>query len=53
MVLFSYSEEAISSKMDMLELYHVTKLHDFRSYPKFHIENESKVDGINIETEPN
>ena len=35
--------------MDMLELYHVTKLQDFRSYPKFHIEYESKVDEINIE----
>ena len=49
LVLFSYSEEAISSKMDMLELYHVTKLQDFCSYPKFHIEYESKVDEINIE----
>ena len=35
--------------MDMLELYHVMKLQDFISSFEFRIENESKVDEINIE----
>ena len=34
--------------MDMFELYHVMKLHEFLFSSEFHIENESKVDEINI-----
>ena len=33
----------------MLESYHVMKLQDFLSSRKFHIEDESKIDEINIE----
>ena len=48
LALFFQSEVAIPSKMDMLELYHVMKLQDFPSSIEFRIENESKVDEINI-----
>ena len=48
LALFLQSEEAIPSKMDMLELYHVIKKQDFLFSSEFCIKNELKVDGINI-----
>ena len=49
LAFFSQSEEAIPSEMDMFEFYCVMKLHKFLFSSEFHIENESKVDEINIE----
>ena len=47
------SYKAISSKMDISELYHVMKL-VISSSSEFYVENESKVDEINMESyEPN
>ena len=34
--------------MDMFALYHVMKLHEFLFSSEFHIENELKVDEINV-----
>ena len=49
MALFSQSEVAIPSEIALFLLYHVMKLHKFLFPSKFHIENESKVDEINLE----
>ena len=49
MTLFLRSEVVIPSKMDILELYHATKLWDFLPSSKFRIENEPKFDEINID----
>ena len=48
LTLFLQSEAAIPSKMDMLELYHVMKQQDFFFSSECCIENELKVDEINI-----
>ena len=48
LALFSLSKVAIPSETGMLEMYHVMTLQDFISCGEFHIENESKVDEINI-----
>ena len=53
LALFSQSDVDIPGEMDMLEtglleMHHVVKLQDFLSSGEFHIENESKVNEINI-----
>ena len=49
LAFFSQSEEAITSEMDMFEFYCVMKLHKFLFSCEFHIENDLRVDEINIE----
>ena len=49
LALFSHSDVTIPGEMDMFELYHVMKLHELLFSCEFKIENESKVDEINIE----
>ena len=48
LTLFLQSEVDIASKMDMLELYHFMKQQDFLFSSEFCVENELKVDEINI-----